>query len=64
MNIQRPFYETNKHGIKGTHLHTMNGQAGARVQLFMAYMTFKVFSLLMLDEDLFVVKVTITIPSV
>lgn len=40
----------------------MYGQAGARVQLFVTYVTFEMFGFLMVDEDLLVVKVSVAVP--
>lgn len=45
------------------HLHAMNGQAGACVQLFVTDVTFKMLGFLMLDQDLFVVKFSVTVPA-
>jgi hypothetical protein len=44
-------------------LHAVNGQARTRVQLLVADVTLKVFGLLMLNQDLFVVKLSIAVPE-
>jgi hypothetical protein len=44
------------------HLHAVNGQTGARVKLLMAYMALEMLRFLMLDENLLVVELTITVP--
>jgi hypothetical protein len=44
-------------------LHAVNGQARTRVQLLVADVTLKVFGLLMLNQDLFVVKLSIAVPA-
>lgn len=41
----------------------MNSQAWASVQLLVANVAFKMFCLLMLNEDLFIVEVSITVPG-
>lgn len=41
----------------------MDSQAWACVQLLVADVAFKMLCLLMLDEDLFIVKVSITVPA-
>lgn len=40
----------------------MNSQSWASVQLLVANMAFKMLCLLMLNEDLFIVKVSIAVP--
>lgn len=47
---------------KATHLHAMDSQARTSVQLLVANMAFKMLCLLMLNEDLFIIKVSITVP--
>lgn len=49
---------------KATYLHAMDSQARASVQLLVANMAFKMLCLLMLNEDLLVVEVSITVPLV
>lgn len=49
---------------KCTHLHAMNSQAWASVQFLVANMAFKMLCLLMLNQDLFIIKVSITVPCV
>lgn len=41
----------------------MNSQARASVQLLVANVAFKMFCLLMLNEDLFIVEISITVPA-
>lgn len=45
------------------HLHTVDGEAGARVQLLVANVTFKMLGLLVLDKDLFVVELAVAVPA-
>lgn len=52
-----------KNRTKNTNLHAVNGQAWPSVQLFMTNVAFEMLGLLVLDEDLFVIEVSITIPS-
>lgn len=46
-----------------TYLHAVDGQAGSGVQLLVTDVTFEMFGLLVLDEDLLVIKVSVTIPG-
>lgn len=45
------------------HLHAMYGQSGTRVQLFVANVTLEVFRLLVLNQNLFVVELAVTVPT-
>lgn len=42
----------------------MNSQAWASVQLLVANMAFKMLCLLVLNEDLFIIEVSITVPCI
>ena len=53
----------NDHKNKDSYLHAVNSQAGTSVQLLVANVAFKMLCLLMLNEDFFIVKVSIAIPS-
>ena len=44
-------------------LHAMDGQPGAGIQLLVTDVTLVVLGFLMLDQDLLVIKFTITIPG-
>lgn len=46
------------------HLHTVDCEPRARVQLFMTYVALEMFGLLMLNEYLFIIKVSVTVPEV
>lgn len=48
--------------IPAAHLHAVYGQSGAGEQLFVANVTFEMLGLLMLNENLLVVKFTIAVP--
>lgn len=48
--------------IDMTYLHAMYAQARACVEFFVANVAFEMFCLLVLNEDLFVVKFSVTIP--
>ena len=45
------------------HLHAVDGQSWTGVQFFMANVTFKVFRLLVLHEDLVIVEFTVAVPG-
>lgn len=45
------------------YLHTMNCKPRASVQLFMADVALEMFSLLMLNENLFIIKISVTVPE-
>lgn len=45
------------------HLHTVNTEAGASVELFMTNVALEVFRLLMLNENLFIVEFSIAVPA-
>ena len=45
------------------HLHTMNGETRSSVQLFVTYVTFKMLGFLMLDKNLFIIELSVTIPD-
>lgn len=45
------------------HLHTMNLQPGACEQLLVADVTLKVLRLLMLQQDLLVLELAVTVPA-
>lgn len=54
----------NQHVVNvNTNLHTVDCQPWTSVQLLVTYMALKMFGLLMLDEDLFIIEISITIPS-
>lgn len=42
----------------------MDSEPRTSVQLFMANMAFEMFRLLMLNENLFVIKISVTIPEI
>ena len=44
------------------HLHAVDRQSGASVQLLVTYVTLEVFGFLVLDQNLLVVKFPVTIP--
>ncbi len=44
------------------HLHAMDGETGTRVELLMADVTLEVLRLLMLDEDLLIVELSVAVP--
>lgn len=46
------------------HLHTVDCKPGASVQLFMTDVALEMFSLLMLNENLFIVKISVTVPEI
>lgn len=45
------------------HLHAVNGEPWACVQLFMANVAFKVLCLLVLYQDLVIVELAVTVPA-
>lgn len=45
------------------HLHAVDRQSGPRVQLFVTYVTLEVLRFLVLDQDLLVVKLPVTVPE-
>lgn len=51
-------------GGKATYLHAMDSQTRTSVQLLVANVALKMLCLLMLNEDLFIVKVPVTVPLV
>lgn len=46
-----------------SHLHTVDCKARASVQLFMTDVALEVFGLLMLYKDLFIIKISVTVPE-
>lgn len=47
-----------------SHLHTVDCKPRASVQLFMTDVALEMFSLLMLNENLFIIKISITVPEI
>ncbi len=45
------------------HLHTVDCKPGAGVQLFVTDVALEVFGLLMLNENLFIIKISVTVPE-
>lgn len=45
------------------HLGAVDGQSGGRVELLVADMTLEVFCLLMINEDLLIIELTVAVPG-
>lgn len=47
-----------------SHLHTMDCKPRASVQFFMTDVALEMFRLLMLNENLFIIKISVTVPEI
>ena len=50
-------------GVQGHYLHTVNNQSRGSVQFLVAHMTLEVPGLLMLHQDLLILKLSVTVPT-
>lgn len=46
------------------HLHAVDCKSGAGVELFMTDVALEMFGLLMLDENLLIIKISVTVPEI